>query len=125
MSHLPSLVVMAVALFESAGCASRHDTGEALIAGGTIVAVTTAAVATHTTCMQSGCSGQTSRHAKEAAAGVAAGVVLAAAGAALASEPAGDSALPKPARAAPKSGNWHLVRKADEGEEPPAYYIEE
>lgn len=77
--------------------------------------------------MQTGCAAQTSRHAPQAAAGVAAGVALAAAGAALASEPSVDSvAPPKVTAKAPQRGNWRLVRTSEEAEESrPAYYIEE
>lgn len=108
------------------GCANRHDTGEALIAAGTITALAAAEASTRVTCVQNGCAAQTSRRAAQAAAGVAAGVALAAAGAALQNDSSADavSFTPSPARV-PAAGSWRLVRKPDDAEEAPAYYIEE
>jgi hypothetical protein len=118
----------ALSLFGSAACASRKDTGEALVATGAVVAVVSSqAAAGRIGCLQAGCSAQTSRNAGKAAAGVAAGVAIAAAGAALASEPSVDSTTPKPHPSpAPGSGEWRLVRAPDPDEsgEGPAYYIE-
>lgn len=110
-------------------CATRHDTGQALVATGAVVAVVSSqAAAGRVGCLQAGCAAQTSRHSAKAAAGVAAGVALAAAGAALASDPDVDSTTPK-ARPTPasQSGTWRLVRESDpnDAEERPAYYIEE
>lgn len=113
----------------SSACATRHDTGQALVATGAVVAIVSSqAAAGRVGCLQIGCSAQTSRNAAKAAAGVAAGVAIAAAGAALASEPSVDSTTPKPRPGpAPESGRWRLVRESDpnDSEEKPAYYIEE
>lgn len=119
----------ALSLFGGAACASRHDTGEALVATGAVVALVSSQAATgNHLCVQNGCSGQTSRHAAAAAAGVAAGVALAAAGAALQEEPSVDSTSPPPRpEPEPQSENWRLIRKPspEAPEEGPAYYIEE
>src|SRR5690349_4827537 len=69
------------------GCASRRDAGNALVATGTVVAITGAAAATrHSTCVVEGCTRSTSKNGGAAAASVGAGVALAAAGSALARE---------------------------------------
>lgn len=86
-----------------AGCASRYETGQALVASGTVVAIVASELATNepSACgigmPCAGWYGSTSRHAGDAAAGVAAGVGLAAIGAALeASDPPTDVGRRKP-----------------------------
>lgn len=131
MARLPpsatrlSEALSVLALLGSAGCASRHDAGEALIGAGTLVAIASSEAATrHGVCVETGCAAQTSRHAAQAAAGVGAGVALAAVGAALESQDSGDVAS-RPVAPPPPAGSYRLVRKPEESEEPPAYYIEE
>lgn len=129
MARIFGLWLGVLSLAGSSACASRHDTGEALVATGAVVAVVSSqAAAGRVGCLQRGCAAQTSRRSAQAAVGVAAGVALAAAGAALASEPSVDSTSPKPrAVPTPESGGWRLVREPDanDAEERPAYYIEE
>jgi hypothetical protein len=128
MSRMLPILLVALTAFGSISCASRRDTGQALIATGAVVAIVTSqASAGRIGCVHTGCAMQTSRRSAQAAAGVAAGVALAAVGAALASEPSTDSASRPRSRPSPQSGNWRLVRKPDpnEREEGPAYYIED
>lgn len=84
---LTRLMVLSLALGGS-GCATRYETGQALVAGGTVVAVAASEIATQGSrnCVDAGCfawNGSTSRYSKEAAAGVGAGVAIAAIGAAI------------------------------------------
>lgn len=122
-----TLLLALLVPFGTSACANAHDTGEALVAAGTLTALASSEVATrHGLCTLNGCAGQTSKRAAQAAAGVAAGVAMAAVGAALQSEGSGDVAAPAVAAAPTQTGTWRLVRKpGDSDDEPPAYYIEE
>lgn len=107
---LTPLVVATTAL---AGCASRYETGQALVASGTVVAVVASELATNGSqcALRAPCAGlygSTSRHSDAAAAGVAAGVALAAAGSVLEeSDPPTDAKRrrPAPSVSPPKSAN--------------------
>jgi hypothetical protein len=98
------------------GCATQRDAGAALVGTGLVVAVVAAEATTRPTAVTpTGYSASTSRHGAAAAAGVVAGVALAAVGSALA-EGAPDDALPAQhvGAVASRPRGWRLVRPPED-----------
>lgn len=109
-----TFVVLAVA---AGGCSGNANASNALIASGAVVAVVASEAATKSSCLprynDAVCSGSTGNKRAEAAAaaGVAAGVMLAAAGEAMRRHPPTDS--PHYATPTHPTATWQLGARSD------------